>query len=249
MTVPDDLSELAQWVLWRRENDTKVPYRTNGRRASSTDPTHWGEYAEVIEVLRRHPDRYAGLGFVFCGADPFCGIDLDDCLDAGGTPKAWARGVVERFADTYAEVSPSGRGLKIWCRAAMERNLGKVAIEGGGIEIYTHARFFTVTGRRFREAPLQVEHHQTDVDALLQHLRRPTRALIGSDGKIPYGRQHWTLVSLAGTLRRRGVCREAIEACLQVVNARQCERPGLPANISKIADSAGRWPITDGSVN
>jgi len=37
---------------------------------------------------------------------------------------------------------------------------------------------------------------------------------------IPHGRQHYTLVSIAGTLARRGVCPEAIEACLLVVNKR-----------------------------
>ncbi|MCX6619674.1 MAG: primase C-terminal domain-containing protein, partial [Acidobacteria bacterium] len=145
------------------------------------------------------------------------------------------------------EVSPSGQGLKIWCRAAMERNLGKVEVSDGGVEMYSHARFFTVTGLRYREAPLQVEHHQIDVDTLLQHLRRPARALVGSNGRIPHGRQHWTLVSIAGTLRRRGVCQEGIEACLQVVNRLQCERPGAPKDISRIAEAAGRWP--DGNTN
>jgi hypothetical protein len=63
----------------------------------------------------------------------------------------------------------------------------------------------------------------------------------GTDGKIPHGRQHYTLVSIAGTLARRGVCPEAIEACLLVVNARQCERPGPPQNIKQIARSSSLW--------
>src|ERR1700722_17418216 len=39
-SIPDDLTELDQWVLWRRETvngrQTKVPYTVGGRRASST---------------------------------------------------------------------------------------------------------------------------------------------------------------------------------------------------------------------
>ena len=95
---------------------------------------------------------YAGPGFVFSADDPFCGIDLDDCLDAEGTLKPWARGIVERFSDTYMEISPSGSGLKIWVRGAVPANLAGVSVGDGQIETYDHARYFAVTGRIFRGA-------------------------------------------------------------------------------------------------
>jgi len=242
--VPDNLAEWDQWLLWRRERETKVPYSANGRRASSTDPATWCSYEEALEVWRKHPQHWAGIGFVFHESDPFVGIDLDDSLDDHAIPKPWARGIVERFADTYCEVSPSLRGLKIWCRGKLPTNVGKVAVGDGGIEMYSRARFFTVTGNAFRGAPLQVEDHASDV---LQLHAALTRAHQGwkyqpdASGKIPHGRQHYTLVSIAGTLARRGVCPEAIEACLLVVNARQCERPGPPQNVRQIARSSSLW--------
>lgn len=49
--------------------------------------------------------------------------DLDDCLDLEGNLKLWARGVVERFSDSYIEISPSGHGLKIWLRGELATNL------------------------------------------------------------------------------------------------------------------------------
>ena len=45
--VPDDLVEVDQWVLWRHESRTKIPYTTAGRRASSTDPATWCSYEEA----------------------------------------------------------------------------------------------------------------------------------------------------------------------------------------------------------
>jgi len=126
--APDDLTELDQWLVWRRERETKVPYSTTGRRASSTDPSTWCSYGEALEVWRRHPQRWAGIGFVFHESDPFVGLDLDASLDDHANPKPWARGVVERFADTYCEISPSGSGLKIWCRGSLPTNVGKVAV-------------------------------------------------------------------------------------------------------------------------
>ena len=62
-----------------------------------------------------------------------------------------------------------------------------------------------------------------------------------SGGRIPYGQQHSTLVSIAGTLRARRVCDEAIEACLKVINARRCEKPGAPENIARIVRSSRGW--------
>jgi hypothetical protein len=173
------------------------------------------------------------------------GIDLDQVLDGDGKVKAWGRGIVEKFFDTYMEISPSGSGIKIWLRGALPANLPGIQVGDGQIEIYDHARYFTVTGRVFRGAPLIVENHAQDVFQLYRRLLPadrgtwPLQPLQG--GRIPYGRQHSTLVSIAGTLRARNVCDAAILACLQVVNAQQCERPGPADHIARIVRSTRHW--------
>lgn len=254
ITVPDDLSELNQWIMWRSARDhkgslTKVPFTLHGKYASSTDPATWTSFEAVMRCWKRFPKHFSGVGFVFSATDLYCGIDLDDCLDGADQLKPWACGIIERFADTYMEISPSGRGLKCWARGSLPANLPKVKIGDGGIELYDHARYFTVTGRVFRDAPLQVEEHTADLLALYQRLtanrkKDEWRSQPLGDGRIPYGQQHSTLVSLVGTLRARRVCDEAIEACLQVINERQCERPGARENISRIVWSSRHWGIT-----
>jgi hypothetical protein len=252
IVVPDDLSERDQWVLWRYEErngrTTKVPYRLGRRYASSTDPGTWASFEAVASEWRRAPNWYAGPGFVFSAQDPFCGIDLDDSLDAAGNLKPWAQGIVERFSDTYLEISPSGGGLKIWARGSIPANLPGASVGDGQIEIYDHARYFAVTGRIFRGAPLEVEDHAADVRALYDRLTlskgRQWKLQPLRGGRIPYGQQHSTLVSIAGTLRARHICDEAIETCLQIINARQCERPGSPEHISQIVRSSRKWGAT-----
>jgi hypothetical protein len=246
--LPDDLTERDQWVLWSyaKVNGrlTKVPYRVGGGAADITDPRTWATYEEALNVWRRNRQRYAGLGFVFSKGDPFVGLDLDDSLNEQGHVKAWARGIVERFADTYTEVSPGGAGLKIWARGSLPRNLPGVKVVDGQIELYDHARYFTVTGRAFRGSPLEIEDHASDLVALYERLsagRKGWRLQPCERGRIPYGQQHNTLVSFCGTLRARGVCEEAIEACLQIVNEQQCEKPGPRANVTRIVKSSRRW--------
>ena len=253
--LPDDLIELDQWVLWKFETrdgkPAKVPYSIELRRASTTNPGDWAPFENVCTVLHSNARRFrpGGVGFVFCSADPFVGIDLDNCLD-GEVVKGWAAGIVERFADSYMEVSPSGTGLKIWARGKIPANVPGVVVCDGSIEMYDRARYFTVTGQRFRGAPLSIEDHFANLTALYERLTRgaggnwPVQPL--ATGRIPHGQQHSTLVSIAGTLRARRVCDEAILACLLAVNAHQCEKPGPSANIERIVRSTRRWEVKSG---
>jgi putative DNA primase/helicase len=248
LQVPDDIAEYDQWVLWRYEardgRPTKVPYSVNAYKASTTNPRDWASFEEAMSTWHQNPNRYAGLGFVFAKGDPFAGVDLDDSLGPGESVKPWARGIIERFSDTYTEISPSGRGLKIWARGSLPANLPGVQVGDGAIELYHQSRYFAVTGSAFRGSPLQIEDHAADLLALYHRLTQgkkhwPLQPLTG--GRIPYGQQHNVLVSIAGTLRARHVCDEAIEACLQAINAHQCEKPGPPENIRRIVQSSRRW--------
>jgi hypothetical protein len=248
LRLPDDLTELDQWVLWRSETKngkpTKVPYQLTGKRAGSTDPRTWSPLAEVSKKLQENRKRYDGIGFVFSLDDGLTGMDVDDCLDEEGGVKSWSRGIVERFGDTYTEISPSGEGLKIWARGSLPRNLPGVTVGDGAIEMYDHARYFAVTGQAFRGAPLQVEDHAEDLLALYDWLtgsRKGWSLQPLPGGRIPYGRQHNTLVSFCGTLRARGACEEAIEAFLQIVNEKQCEQPGSREHVTRIVRSSRRW--------
>ncbi|HUA85499.1 MAG TPA: primase C-terminal domain-containing protein [Bryobacteraceae bacterium] len=248
--LPKSIVELDQWVLWkvdiRAGKPAKVPYATDLRRASTTNPRTWTDFETARQALHANAASFGtgGLGFAFFRDDPYCGIDLDDCL-AGGKVKPWAAGIVERFSDTYMEVSPSGAGLKIWARGKIPENVPGVLVGDGAIEMYDHARYFTVTGARFREAPLEIEDHGADLLALHKRLTRgsagswPVQPLRG--GRIPHGQQHSTLVSIAGTLRARRVCDQAILACLLAINRHQCEKPGPAANIERIVRSTQRW--------
>ena len=248
LQIPDDLAEREQWLVWRLEHlsgrETKVPYTVRGYKANITNRRDWASFDTALSTWRKDPQRYTGLGFVFSQDDPFVGIDLDDCLDIEGNAKGWARGIVERFGDTYMEVSPSGQGIKIWARGSLPANLPGVRVGDGQLEIYDHARYFAATGHPFHGALREIEDHAADLLLLYNRLTSgrkqwPLQPLEG--GRIPHGRQHHTLVSLCGTLRVRNVCEEAIEACLQIVNQKQCEKPGPRENVIRLVRSSRKW--------
>lgn len=160
------LKELEQWIVWRLEErsgkPTKVPYSpvTDGR-ASCSDSSTWSSWAEAKARLKAFD--YEGLGFVFSSDDPFCGIDLDKCVDPEtGEIEPWASAIVDELS-SYTELSPSGTGLHIIVRAELPPGRRRK----GSVEVYDRGRFFTVTGERIGER--NVEERQNALEAL--HVR------------------------------------------------------------------------------
>jgi putative DNA primase/helicase len=85
---------------------------------------------------------FPGCSVVFSPGDPYFGIDLDDCIDAVGKLKPWAQPIMVRFFDSYAEISPSGRGIKIWATGRLPGGGTAFPMGDGRVEIYDRARYF-----------------------------------------------------------------------------------------------------------
>jgi hypothetical protein len=248
--VPDGLAELDQWVIWRYEDrdggkPTKVPYQASGSYASTIDPATWCSWDESQKVLQQDPKRWSGIGFVFAESDPFFGIDLDQCLDAAGKLKPWAQPIMQRFGDSYAEISPSGRGIKIWAKGRLPGAGVSFPLGDGRVEMYDRSRFFTITGAHWCGQILDIEEHQADLDWLLTlSPHGQTKVPHNTEGTIPKGCQHDTLVSLAGTMRARGCGFDEIIALLRETNKR-LEEPASDGDLRRIAESVCRYAPAD----
>ncbi len=152
--IPDQLTERPQWVNWRLEErdgkQTKVPYTPGtNRRASSTDLMTWRAFDEALAAYYAGEPPYDGIGFVFSSADPFVGIDLDDCRDPKtGEFAPWAQKIIDRVQEGYVEASPSGTGVHVIVEGVVRGGgMQKKVSPKGKIEMYSRDRFFTVTGR------------------------------------------------------------------------------------------------------
>lgn len=148
--IPSDLQSIPRWVCWKyversrpdgRKVWAKMPMTTTGRAASSTDPNTWASYDDVVDGFIL--GEFDGIGLVL-GAD-VQGIDLDDCRDPlSGDLTELAEEVLERVAG-YAEVSPSGTGIKLFTKTNLDASRTK---KDAGVEMYREGRYFTVTGHQ-----------------------------------------------------------------------------------------------------
>ncbi len=177
--IPACLRDRPQWVAWRyilRDGkQTKAPVNANnGGLADSTDPATWTAFPQALAACQQRRNL-AGVGFVFTLDDPYCGVDLDDCIDPeSGQLKAWAAEIIRQL-DSYAEISPSGTGVKVFLKANKPGRRCRKAYHDGEVEIYDSNRFFTVTGQRLPDSPGTVELRQEQLDAIYH-------AVFGKDG-------------------------------------------------------------------
>src|SRR5438105_4630857 len=106
--IPRELKEYKQWVCWKRIGQArriKLPISpATGKAASCMDPTTWGSYRQTRVAASRL--RLDGIGFVFTGADPYTGVDLDDCRSVQDDLEPRAAEIVRKL-NSYTEWSPS----------------------------------------------------------------------------------------------------------------------------------------------
>ncbi len=145
--IPAELKIIPRWLLWRLEErdgkPTKPPYQANGKPASVDDPATWTSFDEALAAYQA--GGFSGVGIVLTDDDDLVGTDLDKCLNLDtGELEPTAAAIVAALP-TYCEVSPSGRGLRLF-------GFGKLPTGGrrkGKVELYDTGRYLTVTGHQF----------------------------------------------------------------------------------------------------
>ena len=149
--IPDELKAMPRWVCWRAVPDPKshsgiskqpVNPRTGGM-ARSNDPTTWTDF----ETAAAAAVDYAGIGFMFYESG-YIGIDIDDrpseITDYRNGIRDNIFGQMNDALQTYAEFSQSGNGIHFIGRGSLpDKDFNN---HDAGVEMYTGARFFVMTG-------------------------------------------------------------------------------------------------------
>lgn len=146
--IPPELRSRPQWICWRLvtrtgKKPTKVPINPRtGSEASTKNPSTWATYDDAVQAMvSRGLD---GVGYVFAEDDGYFGVDLDNVINDDGTWRADAMDIVGRL-NTYTERSVGGRGLHVIGRGSLGDLPGRCDVHNGR-EIYSHGRYFTMTG-------------------------------------------------------------------------------------------------------
>ncbi len=195
--IPAELRALPQWVCWGYETRngklTKPPIqaKSNGKLlyAKSDTPSTWSDFDTAIAAAERL--NLEGVGLNLWESDGLTGLDLDHVFDpATGELDPLAREVLARFAGTYAEISPSGTGLRVWCYGRPGRS-GKCSGKAKWLEVYSHPshRYLTVTGNQWPGSANAVTEQQDALDWLHSRFMDTSKdASTGQDEGVSQGK-------------------------------------------------------------
>jgi len=186
--VPQELKSNPNWVV----HENKVPFNPKTKEpAKSNDSATWGTFDESIRAYISN--GYSGVGY--CFTKPYVGVDIDKSKDL----------TVPIKLQSYTEWSPSGNGLHIICKGVIPRSL-----KTAGLEIYSHGRFFTVTGRRLTQFPGEIKECSGPLQEFFKGVDKENPAINKpgwiSDalGKLDHGNIHNATIKIAGKLHRDG---------------------------------------------
>lgn len=155
-SIPQEMRAVPHWVA----RVDKAPINPNSLYgAKSTDKTSWGTFEQAKAAIGKKAKMKAvqgkecnGIGFELSA--PFCGIDIDHCINPQtGEITAEALDIIQTM-ESYTEISPSGTGVHIFYKndgnTHKEWHKKKPIDEVQHLEMYQCDRYFTVTGKVYQ---------------------------------------------------------------------------------------------------
>ena len=148
--LPPDLREGCNYLLWRAEPHEKIPGKIrkvpyyasgiirHGKQGAPEDVAALAGFADALAALEG--GNYSGIGRAMLG-DGLTALDFDNCVDESGAIDPEKHALV---AGTYAERSPSGKGLRAFYRCTMADGKN----HDTGVEVFHASGFVTITGNR-----------------------------------------------------------------------------------------------------
>jgi len=164
--IPAILKQKSQWVVWGIPGELpKVPFnpqsllKLKAVPAKSGAAETWGTFEVAVRCVKQ--GLACGIGYEFAGQGIF-GVDLDGVLE-NGVIRPEVDKIVKELA-SFTEISPGGKGLHIFITAD-NVNITRHRKQGGFVEIYSKARYFTVTGNVYGGYD-QIVHNPTKLQWL-----------------------------------------------------------------------------------
>lgn len=147
-----------QFIVWKsiqydgepKPRKTPINFKT-GEACDAHNATNWTTHDDAMAKVALVGG--SGVGFVLTPADPFCCIDLDNCLQTDGQWTPFATQILGMFPEAAVELSVSGTGLHVWFQytpGLIDANHRTRSKDAPGLEVYTSGRFIALGPQVFR---------------------------------------------------------------------------------------------------
>ena len=150
--VPAPLRDLPLFLCWRLEprydgdpKPLKVPYyplgnKRAGRQGAPEDRSQLTTFAVARDQAAKR--GMTGIGIALLEGYDLVAIDVDNCVTDGKLPSE----ILHAIGSTYAEYSPSGRGIRAIMRGNIGNHKAPTTDTDYGFEVFSTTGFCTLTG-------------------------------------------------------------------------------------------------------
>lgn len=171
--IPQELKDIPQWVCWKLnppnngKKARKLPINPRtGDTAAIDDPSTWTTFEEAYSAYLEH--SYDGVWLALTPEIGLVAFDFDDCVRNNHTPD-WLTEVINQL-QSYTELSPSGKGIRIICRGRLPEGRRRVTYNGILVEAYDRARFISLTGWQLKGAVNSAERRQMAIELVYHRI-------------------------------------------------------------------------------
>jgi hypothetical protein len=152
LQAPDALRELRGWLVWHwrqkpgSPKPSKMPYYVSGKvrtgtHGSEADRANLATFEEAKAFAEKND--FAGVGLALMPEFGITALDFDNCVKDGVIDPR----VEELTAGTYAELSPSGNGIRAFVTGSSPDHKDSTPEDGSfGFETFHAKGFVTFTG-------------------------------------------------------------------------------------------------------
>ena len=160
VTIPAPLCDLPIFLCWRYEprfegdpKPLKTPYYPRGNKRVGKQGT--GEDRAKLTTFAVAQDQAAkrhmtGVGMALLEGYDLVALDVDNCVSNGKVPDE----VMQAIRSTYAELSPSGKGIRAIFHGDMGNRKARATETDYGIETFSTTGYVTLTGDALDHVPL-----------------------------------------------------------------------------------------------
>lgn len=139
-----------------------------------------GTFAQAFDAAQKNS---GGVGIVLGqnkNGSILVGIDIDSCfeiVDGQRSLLPWASEILDKF-NSYAEISPSGTGIKIFCKSPQiwgpnitSKIHGASGKHPPAVDLFFRGKYFTVTGQQFGSTDVLYEISEDDYGWLVNNFK------------------------------------------------------------------------------
>lgn len=166
--IPMELKRINNWVLY---DENKIPKQVSGVNALANNKNTFNTYEKILDAYKNDlNNKYSGIGFMLTQDIKIIALDLDNCIINSELTEN-AKEIIKKM-NTYTEISPSGKGVKVILKINSEKKENVKAskkikeFDFKELEVINKNKYTTITGNLLQRSYDEIQEREKEFKEL-----------------------------------------------------------------------------------